>query len=98
VLPAQRFPRPASNTPASAFVRTLDELLAIDGIRIVAIATPNVTSLRSRARQCLAAGKDVVIDKPFATTQEEGVAIARLAKDAGRLLSSIRTAGGTAIS
>ena len=72
--------------PGVRVVRTLDELLAIDGIRIVAIATPNVTHF-DLARQCLAAGKDVVIDKPFATTQEEGVAIARLAKDAGRLLS-----------
>jgi scyllo-inositol 2-dehydrogenase (NADP+) len=72
--------------PDARIVRTLDELLSIDGIRIVVIATPNVTHF-DLARQCLAVGKDVVIDKPFATNYEEGIALSRLAKKTGRLLT-----------
>lgn len=72
--------------PDAHVVRTLEELLAIKGIRAVVISTPNVTHF-DLARQCLAAGKDVVIDKPFATTYEEGIVLSRVAKETGRLLS-----------
>src|SRR5664279_802860 len=56
--------------PEATVVRSLDELLAISSIRLVVIATPN-TSHFEQAKQCLLAGRDVVIDKPFTPTYAE---------------------------
>jgi predicted dehydrogenase len=53
--------------PGTLIVRSLDELLAKREIRLIVIATPNDTHY-SLARQCLAAGRDVVVDKPFTPT------------------------------
>jgi predicted dehydrogenase len=72
--------------PQTRIVRTLDELLATPGIRLIVIATPNDTHY-SFARQCLAAGRDVIVDKPFTTTLAEAVELVQLAKQAGRLLT-----------
>ena len=72
--------------PKARLVRTLDELLAIDSIRLVVIATSN-TSHFELAKQCLLAGRDVVIDKPFATTYAEAAELINLANDKKRLLS-----------
>jgi len=72
--------------PAAKLLRSLDELLAIDSIRLVVVATPN-TSHAEIAKPCLLAGRDVVIDKPFATTYAEAAEVAELAKLRGRLLS-----------
>jgi len=72
--------------PAARVVRRLDELLAIDSIRLVVIATPN-TSHFDLARQCLLAERDVVIDKPFAPTYAEAADLVALAEKHGRLLS-----------
>ncbi len=72
--------------PAARVVRTLDELLAIDTIRLVVIATPNTTHF-DLAKQCLQAGRDVVIDKPFATTYAEAAELVDLANTRKRLLS-----------
>lgn len=67
-------------------VRTLDELLAIKEIRLVVIATPN-NSHFSLAQQCLTAGRDVLVDKPFTTTLEEAIDLVQFAKKQGRLLT-----------
>ncbi len=67
-------------------VRTLEELLAIKDIRLVVIATPN-DSHYSLAQQCLGAGRDVLVDKPFTTTFEEAVALVQFAKQQGRVLT-----------
>jgi predicted dehydrogenase len=67
-------------------VRSLEELLAMRDIRLVVIATPNDTHY-SLARQCLEAGRDVVVDKPFAPTLKEAVELVQLAQERGRLLS-----------
>jgi predicted dehydrogenase len=71
--------------PTAKLVRSLDELLAIDTIRLVVVATPN-TSHADIATQCLLADRDVVIDKPFATTYAEAAELVELASQ-GRLLS-----------
>ena len=76
----------AEQYPDVPIVRTLDELLAIRGIRLVVIATPN-DSHYPLARQCLAAGRDVLVDKPFTTTLEEAVVLVQFAKQQGRLLT-----------
>lgn len=72
--------------PDVRIVRSLDELLAIREIQLVVIATPNDTHY-SLARQCLAAGRDVVVDKPFTTTVEEAKALVEFAKGKGRLIT-----------
>jgi scyllo-inositol 2-dehydrogenase (NADP+) len=76
----------AENYPDVRIVRSLDELLAMKEVRLVVIATPNDTHY-SLARQCLEAGRDVVVDKPFATTLKEVESLVQLAKEAGRLLT-----------
>src|SRR5712691_8610010 len=50
-------------------VRSVDELLS-RAVDLVVIATPN-TSHPPIAKQCLQAGRHVVIDKPFTTTVAE---------------------------
>jgi len=72
--------------PAARVVRSLDELLAIGSIRLVVIATPN-TSHIELAKRCLLAGRDVVIDKPFAPTYAEAAELVELARQRNRLLS-----------
>jgi scyllo-inositol 2-dehydrogenase (NADP+) len=76
----------AATYPYARIVRTLDELLAIPHIRLIVIATPNETHA-PLARQCLAAGRDLVVDKPFATSYEEAASLVELAQKSGRLLT-----------
>jgi len=76
----------AEKYPDVRIVRDLDDLLSIAAIRLVVIATPNDTHF-AIARQCLAAGRDVVVDKPFTTTLKEAVSLVQFAKDANRLLT-----------
>ena len=76
----------AEKYPDVRIVRNLDELLAIREIQLVVIATPNDTHY-SFARQCLAAGRDVVVDKPFTTTVEEAESLVQFAKENGRLIT-----------
>ena len=72
--------------PAAKIGRSLDELLAIDSIQLVVIATPNTTHF-DLARQCLTAGRDVVVDKPFTPTYAEAAELVAIAQKSGRLIS-----------
>jgi scyllo-inositol 2-dehydrogenase (NADP+) len=72
--------------PQARTVRTIEELLALQEIRLIVIATPNATHY-PLATQCLAAGRDVVVDKPFTTTLDEAIALVQFAHQAGRLLT-----------
>ena len=76
----------AEKYPDVRIVRTLDELLSMSEIRLIVLATPNETHY-SFARQCLEAGRDVVVDKPFTTTLEEAVWLVQFARAANRLLT-----------
>jgi scyllo-inositol 2-dehydrogenase (NADP+) len=76
----------AEKYPDVRVVRSLEELLAIREIRLVVIATPNDTHA-SLARECLVAGRDVLVDKPFATTPAEAKSLVEFAKSAGRLIT-----------
>jgi scyllo-inositol 2-dehydrogenase (NADP+) len=71
--------------PGVAFVRSVDDLLARP-VDLVVIATPN-TSHHPIAKQCLLAGRHVVVDKPFTVTLAEAEELVRLAQDARRVLS-----------
>jgi predicted dehydrogenase len=72
--------------PDVRIVRDLGELLAIKDIQLIVVATPNDTHYPI-ARQCLEAGRDVVVDKPFTTTLEEATSLVQIAKSTGRLLT-----------
>lgn len=76
--------------PGARVVRSLEELLAIDPIRLVVIATPNQTHF-PMAVQCLKAGRDVVVDKPVTPTLHETLALFRIARKCGRLLTVSHT-------
>jgi len=76
----------ALSYPSARIVSSMDELLAIDEIKLVVIATPNVFHY-PLARQCLLAGRHVVVDKPFTTTYREAADLVGLAKQHGRLLT-----------
>lgn len=71
--------------PGAKLVRTLEEILAEPGIELVVVSTPNETHF-AMAKQCLEAGKHVVIDKPFAATSEEAAELVSLAKSKGVLV------------
>jgi scyllo-inositol 2-dehydrogenase (NADP+) len=72
--------------PGVKVVRTLEQLLAIDSIKLVAISTPNDTHF-SYVKACLEADRDVVVDKPFTTTLAEAKELAELARKRGRRLT-----------
>ncbi len=76
----------AERYPDARIVRSLDELLAIDEIALIVIATPN-TSHFSLAKECLLAGRHVVVDKPFTTTYSEAAELVILAEEQKRILT-----------
>jgi predicted dehydrogenase len=76
----------AGKYPDVRIVRSLDELLAIAEIRLVVIATPNESHF-PLAQRCLAAGRDVLVDKPFTTTLDEAIALVEFAKQQGLILT-----------
>jgi predicted dehydrogenase len=71
--------------PDVAVVTSVDELLDRP-LDLLVVATPN-TSHHPIAKQCLLAGRHVVVDKPFATTLAEAAELVRIANEQGRLLS-----------
>jgi len=76
----------AEKYPDVRVVRSVKELLDISDIRLVVIATPNDTHAPI-ARQCLEAGRDVVVDKPFATTLKEATELVELARKCKGLIT-----------
>ena len=70
--------RAAQAYPGAVIFRTLEALLADPAIHLVVIATPNATH-HALARQCLLAGRHVVIDKPFAATSQQAAELIDLA-------------------
>jgi scyllo-inositol 2-dehydrogenase (NADP+) len=76
----------AAAFPHVKIVPSVEALLEDASIRLVVVATPNATHLPI-ARQCLLAGRDVVIDKPFAVNSKEAEELIQLARSQRRLLS-----------
>ena len=67
------------------FVRSVDELLTRK-IDLVVVATPN-TSHHPIAKQCLLAGRHVVVDKPFTPTLAEAQELVQVAKQQRRIVT-----------
>lgn len=76
----------AQTYPDVRIAHTVDELLSIDSLRLIVIATPNQSHF-SLAKHCLNAGRHVVIDKPFTTTVDEALELLHLAKQRDRILT-----------
>lgn len=72
--------------PGVNIARSLDALLEDHDIRLVVVATPNETHY-DLATQALKAGRDVVIDKPFAASTSEARNLLDLASSQGLLLA-----------
>src|SRR5271155_1584860 len=72
--------------PEVRVARTLEELLNDKTVQLCVIATPNDSHFEL-TRACLLAGRDVVVDKPFAPTLGESEELVRLAAERGRLIT-----------
>lgn len=72
--------------PEGVRCASIDEVLADPGIELIVVATPN-DSHASLARQALAAGKHVLVDKPFALRVAEAEELVALAREQDRCLS-----------
>src|SRR5271154_1277835 len=82
----RRSTRAQEKYPDVRVARTLEGLLADKTIQLCVIAPPNDSHF-DLARACLLAGRDVVVDKPFAPTLAESEELVRLAAERGRLIT-----------
>ncbi|HWW16815.1 MAG TPA: Gfo/Idh/MocA family oxidoreductase [Candidatus Dormibacteraeota bacterium] len=82
----RRGTRAQEKYPDVRVARALDEMLADKTIQLCVVATPNDSHFEL-ARDCLLAGRDVVVDKPFAPTLRESAELVRLAAERGRLIT-----------
>jgi len=72
--------------PTARQVRSLDDLLAINSLQLIVIATSNPSHFEL-AKQCLEAGRHVVVDKPFTTTYAEAAELVSIARKQQRILT-----------
>lgn len=75
----------ARDYPGVAALASPDEVFADPAIGLIAISTPNTAHFDLAAR-ALAAGKHVVVDKPFTVSTAEARELARRAEAVGRML------------
>jgi scyllo-inositol 2-dehydrogenase (NADP+) len=68
--------------PAAKIVTTVEEMLALPSLDAIVVSTPNETHF-ALAKQCLQAGKHVVIDKPFSATSAQAAELVQLAAAQG---------------
>jgi predicted dehydrogenase len=73
--------------PEARQARSIEELLADPGIRLVVIATPSYSHYEL-AKQCLREQRNVVIDKPFTLKSEEAAELIRTARHRKLLLAA----------
>jgi scyllo-inositol 2-dehydrogenase (NADP+) len=71
--------------PEVMTVRSVDELLAIKDLELIVVNTPHFTHYEY-ARKALEAGKNVIVEKPFTKTVEEGKELIELADSKGLML------------
>jgi scyllo-inositol 2-dehydrogenase (NADP+) len=82
----RRGTRAQERYPQVRVARTVEELLADKQIQLCVIATPNDSHFEL-AKACLRAGRDVVVDKPFAPSLKESEELVQLARERGRLIT-----------
>lgn len=75
-----------ADLPAATVIPDVATLLDDRGIDLVIVSSPDALHAE-HARAALAAGKHVVVDKPFATTLDDARALSAASERAGRLLT-----------
>jgi predicted dehydrogenase len=80
----ERVERAGREHPEARVVGSVEEMLEL--VDVVVVATPNARHVPD-AGAALAAGKDVVVDKPMAATAEDARALVDAARESGRLLT-----------
>lgn len=73
--------------PGTAYTQDLEDVLQDPEIQLVAICTP-VKSHYELAKQCLLAGKNTLVEKPFTETAAEAQELFDLAKEKGLFLQA----------
>lgn len=73
--------------PGIQICRSIEEMLRDASIRIVVVATPSYSHFEIAA-QCLRAGRNVIIDKPFTLTSDEATELIDLAREQGVLITA----------
>ncbi|KAG0006044.1 hypothetical protein BGZ79_010031 [Entomortierella chlamydospora] len=76
----------SSKYPNATIYQSHDQLFKDPSIDLVVITTPNIFHF-DLAREALEAGKHVVVEKPFTVTFEQGILLAKIAKQHSRVLS-----------
>jgi scyllo-inositol 2-dehydrogenase (NADP+) len=71
--------------PGTRTFRSLEDLLADDGIELVVVNTPSITHY-DYAKLSLLAGKHMIVEKPFTATVAEAEELIGIAKDKDRKL------------
>ena len=66
--------------PGVKIARSIEEMLQDESIRLVTVATPSDAHFE-HAKQCLEAGRNVVVDKPFTLTSVEARELIDLARE-----------------
>lgn len=72
--------------PAATIVRSFDALIEDPKLELIIINTPDSTHY-DYARKALEAGKNVIVEKPFTTTTEQGKELIALAEEKKQMLS-----------
>ena len=72
--------------PDVKFVSSVDELLVDKTLELIVIASPNDQHYPT-AKQCLVAGRHVVVDKPFTTTLKQAEELVAIAKEKNRIVT-----------
>ncbi|KAJ2741595.1 hypothetical protein GGI20_005082 [Coemansia sp. BCRC 34301] len=72
--------------PQVQVLKSLDDLLTVEGIELVVITTPNDTHA-AYAKQVLQAGKNCVVEKPCAVSEAEAHELTLVAQTSGKVLS-----------
>src|SRR5271154_2060272 len=73
--------------PGVKIARSIEEMLEDASIRLVVVGTPSYSHYEI-AGQCLRAGRNVVVDKPFTLTSDEARSLIELAKERGLLVTA----------
>ncbi len=70
--------------PHVIIAKTFEEVLNIEKIQLIVIASPNTTHF-PYAKAALLAGKNVVVEKPFTNTSSEALELVALSKKTGKI-------------
>ena len=77
----------ATTYPGVAIAGSIEEMLEDESIRLAVVATPSLTHY-AHAKQCLRAGRHVVVDKPFTLTSDEARQLIELAREQELLVTA----------